>query len=426
MLSRRKFIRDTALLGASPAVWTAPLVGGGSMTPKDRILLGMIGVNGRGNDLASTFAGLPGAEVAVVCDVDERAMRKASLTVEKKTGRAPQSVGDIRKLLENPDIDAVVVATPDHWHAPAAILACAAGKHVYVEKPVCHSPHEGELLIAAARKHARVVQVGTQRRSMPGVLEAIEKIRSGVLGRALLARGWYNNGRKTIGHGRRGPVPAWLNYELWQGPAPERPFRDNLVHYNWHWFWHWGTGELGNNGIHSLDVCRWGLGVDYPQRVTSGGGKYRWDDDQETPDTHVATFDFGDRSITWEGRSWSKRGFEDSDFGIAFYGEKGSMVIEGGNYRLYDTDNRLLEKVTGSSSDMPHLQNFLDAVRSGARPHADIEEGYKSTLLCHLGNIAYRTGRTLHCDARNGHIRNDREAMALWSREYRKGWEPKV
>jgi predicted dehydrogenase len=281
-------------------------------------------------------------------------------------------------------------------------------------------------MVAAARRHERVVQLGTQRRSTPSVREAIERLRQGVIGRILLARGWYNNTRASIGVGKPVAVPTWLDYELWQGPAPERRYRDNVVHYNWHWFWHWGTGELGNNGIHALDVCRWGLDVDYPIRVTSGGGKYRYEDDQETPDTHLATFDFGGKSITWEGRSWHPRGFEGSGFGIAFYGEEGSLVLDGVNYKVYDFKGKEVAQQQAKGGDHQHLQNFLDCIRSGKRPNADIEEGHKSTLLCHLGNIAWRTGRTLHLDPKTHRIVNDPAAEAHWGREYRPGWEPKV
>jgi predicted dehydrogenase len=217
-----------------------------------------------------------------------------------------------------------------------------------------------------------------------------------------------------------------LDWKLWQGPAPERPFRDNIVHYNWHWFWHWGTGELGNNGIHALDLCRWGLGVDYPRRVTAGGGRYHYDDDQETPDTHVVTFDFGDKAIAWEGRSCQRHGYEGSMFGAAFYGDKGTLVTDGTSYILYNAEDKPAPRAGGPSSDEPHLRNFLDCIRSGARPTADIEDGHKATLLCHLGNIAWRVGRALNCDPRTGRIVGDRGAARLWSREYRRGWEPKV
>jgi predicted dehydrogenase len=424
MTNRRQLLQQSTVLGAGVAALGQRAAR--AAQPSEKVILGIMGVNGRGRDLANGFTAAGGSEIAYICDVDERAIDKTIAAVTQRQARKPEAVRDFRKILEDPNVDALVIAAPDHWHGPATILACDAGKHVYVEKPASHNPREGELMIAAARKHRKVVQVGTQRRSMPGVIEAVEKLRAGEIGRVLLARGWYNNSRPTIGHGKGAPVPGWLDFSLWQGPAPERDFRDNLLHYNWHWFWHWGTGELGNNGIHALDVCRWGLGVDYPTRVSSGGGKYRYDDDQETPDTHIATFDFGDRSITWEGRSWHRRGFEDSMFGMSFYGEKGTLLVDGGGYRILDPQNKETHRSSGSAGEAAHYLNFLECVRSGKRPNADIEDGHKSTLLCHLGNIAWRSGRTLNCDPKTGRILKDREAVDLWSREYRKGWEPRV
>jgi len=423
--SRRTFLKQSALTTLAATQLSRSLRAADS--PAESVTLAVIGVNGRGAALADSFATLGGARVAYVCDVDERAIDKTVQALSKVQDKAPQGVGDMRRVFDDPAVDAVVVATPDHWHGPATILGCSAGKHVYVEKPACHNPAEGELMIAAARKHNRVVQVGTQRRSMPAVIEALELVKAGEIGRVLFSRGWYNADRKPIGHGQAGAVPAWLNYELWQGPAPERPFRDNLVHYNWHWFWHWGTGELGNNGIHSLDICRMGLGVDFPTRVSAGGGKYFFQDDQETPDTQVVTYDFGDKAITWEGRNWHRHGFEGATFGIAFYGDKGSLVIDGNDFKVYDPAGKQTGKQTQPfGGHDPHLKNFLACIRSGERPVADIEEGHKSTLLCHLGNIAYRTGHTLNCDPANGHVKNDPAATALWSREYRPNWEPKV
>jgi len=423
MTTRRTLLQSTAVAGAAAALGPRAAR---ALGPNERVTLAVMGVNGRGRDLAVGFAQTGGADIAYLCDPDERALGKCAEALGKHQQKSPQALRDFRKVLEDRAVDGLVIAAPDHWHAPAALLACAAGKHVYLEKPAGHNPREGELLIQASQTHRRVIQHGTQRRSMPGVVEAIARVRAGEIGRVLFSRGWYNNSRPSIGKGKSAPVPAWLDYSLWQGPAPERPFRDNLIHYNWHWFWHWGTGECGNNGIHALDVCRWGLGVDYPSRVTSGGGKYRWDDDQETPDTHTVTFDFGDKSLAWEGRSWHRRGFEGSMFGIAFYGEKGSLVIDGANYRIYDAADKEIAKGGGSSSDQPHLKNFLDAIRGAAHGAALAEDAHKSTLLCHLGNIAWRTGRTLKIDPATGRIQGDREAQALWGREYRKGWEPKV
>jgi predicted dehydrogenase len=269
--------------------------------------------------------------------------------------------------------------------------------------------------------------MGTQRRNFPAIREGIEKLQAGEIGRILFSRGWYNARRPSIGKGKEAPIPSWLDYALWQGPAPERPYRDNVLHYNWHWFWHWGTGELGNNGVHALDVCRWGLGVDYPTRVTSGGGKLRHDDDQETPDTHVVTYEFeGGRAITWEGLSWSPHGLDGEQFGMTFHGDKGTMAMLGNGYKIYDLQNKEIAAQDGSGDEAPHLAHFLDCIRTGGRSRADIEEGHKSTLLCHLGNISQRVGRALNLDPKNGHIQHDADAQALWGREYQPEWEPKV
>jgi predicted dehydrogenase len=421
---RRRFLKQLAA-GAAAAVWP-PGFGGRAAPPTERVVLGVMGTNGRGNGLAQGFSRSQAAEIAYVCDVDERCIEKTLQALAGRQPKKPQGVRDFRKVLDDPAVDGLVIAAPDHWHAPATILACAAGKHVYVEKPASHNPREGELMVEAARKHARVVQLGTQNRSSPSVIEALEKLRAGKIGRVLFSRGWYTNSRPSIGRGKPVPVPAWLDYQLWQGPAPEREYRDNLIHYQWHWFWHWGTGELGNNGIHALDVCRWGLGVDYPLRVTAGGGKYHHQDDQETPDTLVVTFDFGKQGLTWEGRSCHPRGIDGSSFGISFYGESGSMIIDGPTYKVHDLAGKEIDQGKSSEGDGPHLKNFLECVRSGKRPNADIEEGHKSTLLCHLGNIAYRTGHTLNLDPATHKIAGDPEAAALWGREYRSGWEPKV
>jgi len=420
--NRRDFIKLTAAGAGTLALAGNTL----AQTPANTLTVGVMGVNGRGTALAKGFAAIPNCAVAYVCDVDSRAMDRCALDVSQLAGREPRKVADFRRILDDQSVDALVIAAPDHWHAPATILGCTANKHVYCEKPASHNPAEGEMMVGDNKKKNRVVQLGTQRRSAPKIIEGIEKVRSGAIGRALFAQSWYNNARPSIGHGQEAPVPEWLNYPLWQGPAPARPFRDNLIHYNWHWLWHWGTGELGNNGIHALDVCRWGLGVDYPTRVTSGGGKYRWDDDQETPDTHVVTFDFGGKSISWEGRSWSRRGFEGEMFGCAFYGDAGSLVITGGGYVRYDERDREVERVSGSVPDSLHLVNFLDCIRSNARPNADIEEGHKSTLLCHLGNIAHRTSSVVHFDPERRRIVDNAPAQQLWGREYQPGWEPAV
>lgn len=426
MIPRRHFLATTALSAlAFPAIVRG-------LAPNSKIVVAVMGVsrtssggNGRGSELALSLAGLPNVEVTALCDVDEHHLAKAIEAVEKKTGRAPRGERDFRRILEMTEIDALAIATPDHWHAPAAILACAAGKHVYVEKPCCHNPHEGELLVAAARKHQRIAQHGTQRRSWPAIQEAISKLREGAIGRVLSARSYYFNKRPSIGHGKVA-VPAGLDWDLWQGPAPVREFHDNFVPYNWHWFWHWGTGELGNNGVHMLDVCRWGMGEDFPRRIVSGGAKLRFDDDQETPDTNTVTFDFPNGSISWECRSWASRTPHDPACDAAFFGENGSLYVTGSGYSICDLDGKETAKGTGPGGNDSHLQNFCDTIRGSAKLNAEIEEGYKSALLCHLGNIAWRTERTVRFDPAKGGILDNPEGAALWRREYRPEWEPRV
>jgi len=421
-LDRRGFLKSAAAASATVAASRAAAASAANNT----VVLAIMGTNGRGSALARGFAGQENCRVAYICDVDQRAVGKGIGAAVAGGGKEPQGLKDFRKALDDKSVDALVCAAPNHWHGPATILGCSAGKHVYVEKPCCHNPGEGEMMIAAARKHDRVVTMGTQRRSAPLFREAIDKLREGVIGEVLYSNSWYNNRRGSIGRGKATDVPKWLDYSLWQGPAPERPFVDNLVHYNWHWRWHWGNGELGNNGVHSIDISRWGLGVDFPTRVTSGGGRLRYDDDQQTPDTNVVTFDFDGRTITWHGMSWSPLGYDRTMFGISFHGEKGTLVLSGSGYTIYDMKNKKVATSSGGSGNNEHQMDFLEAIRQGRRANADIEEAHKSTLLCHLGNIAYRTGRTLHTDPNNGHIQADTEAAAMWGREYRPGWEPVV
>ncbi len=422
-VNRRGFLGTTVTAGAA-AVASGAFVGARADDSKDKqpVTVGVMGLS-RGLSLAGTFSSLDGVSVKYVCDVDET---RASSAANQIKGSQP--VTDYRRVLDDDSIDALVCAAPNHWHAPATILACNAGKHVYVEKPCSHNPWEGELMVQAARKADRAVQMGTQRRSSASFIEAIQQLQEGVIGRVYLARAWYNNLRGPIGEGKPADPPANLDYDLWQGPAPRKPYVDNRSHYNWHWFWHWGNGELGNNGVHSLDICRWGLDVTAPTRVTSSGGRYRYDDDQETPDTHTVAFEFpGEKQITWQGLSCNRHSV-DSGF-VAFFGEEGSMSIAGsGSYRIYDRRHQLVKEGTAKLSDSDHIQNFIDAIRTGQHQNlnAEIEKGHYSTLLCHLGNIAHRTGRALECNPENGHIKNDEDAMQHWKREYEPGWEPKI
>lgn len=407
----------------SPAAVQAAAIQGAN----NRIVVGVMGL-GRGRALAVGFARQPNVEVKYVCDTDASRTESCVKLLEGEGKQAPQPVADFRKILDDKDVDILVCAAPNHWHAPATIMACNAGKHVYVEKPCSHNPWEGETMVAAARKHNRCVQMGSQRRSGEGFQRAMQELHDGVIGRVYLTRSWYHNIRGSLGQGKQVDPPAALNYDLWQGPAPRTPYIDNRVHYNWHWFWQWGNGELGNNGVHTLDICRWGLGVDYPVRVTSSGGRYRYDDDQETPDTQTVCFEFdNDSKAVWEGTSCNRHG---SGF-VSFYGENGAMdVDQAGGYKIYDgpKDKLIREEKAASRGDNEHFVNLLDAIRNDdpGRLNSEIEIGHKSTLLCHLGNIAHRVGRVLQCDPQNGHITGDEAASGMWKREYEPGWEPKV
>lgn len=421
-VGRRRFLQGTGLLGAALAAGVAPGIGRAD-SASGRVRVGVMGLN-RGMDHVTALMQVPGAEVAWVCDVDERRRDAAAKKVEDKTGMRPKTVTDFRRMLESRDVDAISIAAPNFWQAPATILACRAGKHVYVEKPGSHNAHEGERMAAVARETGRMVQMGTQRRSTPTVREAMVELAGGIIGPLRFARCRYDAARVGIGRGRPVPVPEWLDYGLWQGPVPERPYVDNLVHYNWHWRWHWGGGELANNGPHALDIARWGLGVVNPVRVTANGGRHCFDDDQETPDTLTAHFDFGAVGISWDGSSCHARKADGAAF-VTFYGDRGTLQVDGGGgYRVVDPEGKEVRKVAGRTSDVPHFANFIEAIRSGAALHAPIEEGVRSVQLCHLGNIAWRTTGALQVEAGTGRLRQaTREQRRLWRREYRRGWE---
>jgi predicted dehydrogenase len=449
MSSRRKFIKNVV---AGSAVLAIGGISSGMSAKSyrkiigsnDRINVAMIGLNSRGTSMAGTFARQKDANIASVCDVDERAIPKAiKAATDINPALTPRSDKDCRKVLEDKTIDAIYIATPDHWHAPLAIMGCQAGKHVYVEKPLSHNPNEGELAVQAARKYNRIVQMGAQRRSAPILTQGIEELHKGIIGRVYMAKTWYTNARKAT-FLKPASVPSWLDYELWQGPAPRMPYKDGLIHYNWHWFWHWGTGEALNNGTHEVDVARWGLGVDFPIHISSQGGRYHFKDDWETPDTQIVTMEYPERvMLVWESRSSNGRKIEGAERGIIFYGENGSLDTGDDSYKVYDLSGKLVKEVKSETSeannlqgrnlaspnlimDSQHVADFLDAIKNNRRPNCDVETGYKSVLPMQLGNISWRVGRDLNTDPQNGHIIKDADAQKLWSRSYEKGWEPKL
>jgi predicted dehydrogenase len=373
-----------------------------------------------------------------VCDVDSNTMDKFAATTTQALGEAPAKEKDFRKILAQKDVDAISIASPDHWHTPMAIAGLQAGKHVYVEKPCSHDPAEGALLVEAQKKYAKVVQMGTQQRSSPHTIEIVGKIHDGLIGRAYYAKAWYSNTRKTIGFGKPAPVPPQLDWDLWQGPAPRKPYTDNIQPYNWHWFRNYGTGEALNNGTHEVDVCRWALDVDYPQRITSTGGRYQFKDDWQFYDTLVTSFAYPDKMISWEGKSCQGMKFYNRDRGAAIMGTTGTVVVDRDGYEIYDLNGKKTSEFkTGkmtSSSDLrgadsmtdAHFKNFIEAIRSGEKLNAPIAVGNVSVTMLQLSNIAWEVNRELLLDTQDGKIQSDPQAMKMWGREYEKGWAPHI
>lgn len=406
-----------------------------------KVVLAIAGIHSRGLDLSNKFTSIKNVEVKYVIDVDNRFLQKAADQVAVCQGNRPQEIKDFRMALDDKDVDALVIATPDHWHAPMAIEAVKADKHVYVEKPCGHNPAEGELLIEAEKKYGKVMQMGSQRRSFSVVEQMIQAIQEGLIGDVYFARAWYARKRGLIGMGKTISVPEYLDWDMWQGPAPRTAYRDNIHPYNWHWFWAWGTGEALNNGTHELDIARWGLGVNFPNKITSLAGRlhYPGQDDWEFFDTQNITCEFPERKIiTWEALSGLNVSTCGGDRGVMFCGTKGRIEYLSSSYKVYDLEGQLISEVTGlrkSADDTNtadpglndyHAENFVNAIRGECRPNAPMTEGHKSVLLGHLGNIAAKTGTMLNCDPTNGHIVDNPKAEKMWSREYEAGWEPKV
>jgi len=420
--SRRTFLKQTGL-GAAGAGVAMLAPGARVLGANERVNLGVIGLS-RGRAVAQALAQLDDAHLAYLCDVDRHRLD----AVQKKL-QADHTVGDLRRILDDQSVDAVVVATPDHWHTPAAILALAAGKHVYVEKPPTHNIREGRLLIEAARRHGRVVQVGTQNRSNEGVIEAMQMIREGAIGDVLTAKVINSQRRASIGHVQPSDPPAYVDYDLWVGPAPWLPYQANRLHYGWHWFYNFGTGDMGNDGVHDLDIGRWGLGVEtHPSKISGFGKKLFFDDDQEFPDTQYITFEYpaagGGRSklLVFEMRIWTpyrQEGFENGDI---YYGTEGVLMVgKGDGYRLYGKRNKLIKERSFGFPQTAHQRNFLDAIKSKAKPNADAVTGHLSATLCHLGNLCARLGRELTFDPKKETFLDDAEANRLVGREYRPG-----
>jgi predicted dehydrogenase len=425
-MNRRHFVMSS--VAAAQTLRSSSLA-----SPNDTVRVACVGIRGQGRSHIRSYSRMPDVEIAALCDIDESVLNEQLAQVEASGKKRPAAYTDFRRLLEDKSIDAVSIATPNHSHTLQTVWACQTGKDVYVEKPCTHNMFEARQIATAAKKYGRMVQHGTNLRSDPAVQEAVRQLRNGLIGDVYMARGLCFKWRNTIGRTPVEPVPAGVHYDLWLGPAPKHAFTRNRFHYNWHWFWDYGDGDLGNQGIHEVDVARWGLGVTYPVKVSAQGGHFMFDDDQETPNTLVATYEFNGtgnkkKLMVFEVRHWisnkeagiggEKRG--SNTVGNLFYGSKGYLAVESyGSY--YSFLGR--EQTPGPSmkEDGNNWANFIQAVRSRKweELNAPIDEGAISTTLVHLANISYRLGRTLHFDANTYQCTGDEEANRMFTRNYR-------
>jgi predicted dehydrogenase len=426
-IDRRDFLQAAAATVAAGELLAKGVAAAASDEP---LQVALIGCGGRGTHDAGLFAEVPGVRVSHVCDVDE-SRRKAA--AEKLKVNATHAVSDLRRVLDDPAVDIILVTTPDHWHSPASILACDAGKHAYVEKPISHNIREGRLLVEAASRNKVHVQHGTQCRSTPMMIEAVKLLRNGVIGDVLVAKCWNVQRRGTIGRGEDTAPPVGFDYDNWVGPAPMIPYRTNRVHNRWTMWRHFGAGDMGNDGVHDLDYTRWGLGVEtHPTTVSAIGSKYFFDDDQEFPDTQQVTFEYpgngrpGDRRmLIYEQRLWSTNYPRNSDSGAEFYGTSGQMFLtRRGKVQVFNDQNKVVDLTIpmGAQNDALHVQNLCDAIRTGAALNADALIGHLSTTLCHLGNLSAELGRSLVFDPAAEQFVGDEQANARVRREYREHW----
>lgn len=437
--TRRTFIKKTALAGTA-AIFAPTIISSKVFGANDRINAAVLGVNGRGGSHISSLMAQKNVQVTTLCDPDMDLLRKKQSDFKSKYNADVALEQDLRRVLENKDIDVVSIAMPNHWHALATIWACQAGKDVYVEKPGSHNIAEGRKMIEAAYKYDRIVQHGVQLRSSPAVQEAVKLMREGYIGKVYMARGLVFRMRGDIGDKGFSPVPEGLDYDLWTGPAPKRPFTKNLVHYNWHWHWDYGNGDVGNQGIHETDMCQWGLDVGLPTKITSMGGKFLWKDCKETPEllTSIYHYPEEEKIIQFEVRPWHTNDEGGATVGNIFYGDKGVLVIDGyDKFKTYLGNDRTpglsgedggpsaagVDRGLGGTDG--HFANFIDAVRArdSSILNGPVETAHLSSALAHLGNIAYRLDRVLNFDPKSEKFVNDPEADAMLSRNYRKGFE---
>jgi predicted dehydrogenase len=435
--TRRTFFSfaTAAAVAASRPLVAAPF------SANDKVDVAVIGLGGRGRDHMDAYIKLPDANIVALCDVNQEALERGQARVEKATGKKPKGYADMRQVFDDKEVQAVSMPVPNHWHALATIWACQAGKDVYIEKPACHNVFEGQQMIAAARKYGRMVQIGSQSRTVEHKIKAIRLLNEGVIGKVYLAKGLCFKRRLPIGHKDDAPTPPGRVWDKFLGPAPMRPFNELRFAYNWHWFWDTGNGDIGNQGVHEMDIARWGLGRGLPKSVTSTGGKFYTpaNDDQETPNTQIATFDYGDAELMFEvrgGLTGPEGGLEirgGNTVGNLFYGSEGWMAVDGDGFQVYkgvregknEKQEKIMDEKKGAAGDTgPHMANFLAAVKSRNYKdlHADVEIGVASADLCHLANTAYRLKRTLKFDEATRKYIGDEEANKMLTRNYRKSY----
>ncbi len=431
-MNRRAFLRSSTAVTAGVLVASTARAG-----PNERVQVGVMGAGGRALSLIRTFADNRLVDVVALADIDSRRLPQAVAEVQKRQNRKPWTTGDFRRIIDDKKIDALVIGTPDHWHAIPTILACMAGKDVYVEKPDGHNMEEGKRMVAALRRHKRVVQLGSQHRSTKRMQTALEYVRTGALGRCLVAKAWESSRQRAIGRPPDGKAPAGVDYDMWLGPAPRRPFNPNRFHGNWRWFFDYGTGDLGNDGVHRMDMAVAALDaacaaqgdppLGLPSAIYASGGKWYFDDAQEFADTLQVNYEYGGKTpklLTYEMRIWAPYAMEEEAEGAAVYGDRGYIVLGNRRWRAYTERGKLVREERGDSHEGPHVQDFLDCMRTRRRPKCDLETiGHPASILCHAGNISVRLGRRLVLDPKTETFVGDKEANALRSRpEYRKPW----
>lgn len=435
--SRRQFLQDSSL-AVGTGVLLNQLADTARAQASERVRVGIMGAGGRALSLINSFAANKSVEVVAIADLDASRLPKGLEAAEKLQGKKPRSESDFRKLIDDKSIDALVIGTPDHWHAIPTILACQAGKDVYVEKPDSHNIVEGMRMVAATRKHKRIVQMGSQHRSTKRLQSAIEFVKTGKLGRCIVAKAWESSKQGAIGFPKDSEAPAGVDYEMWMGSAPKKPFNVNRFHGRWRWLYDYGTGDLGNDGVHRLDmaVALFSAALEaqkseplaMPRTIFANGGKWYFDDAQEFPDTMQVNYEFGTgkqtRLLTYEMRVWAPYNYLGESEGSAVFGDQGYIVCGNTRWTAYAKGGEVLGKGEGDSHETPHVQNFIDCIKSRQKPYCDLETiGHPASVLCHAGNIAARLGRKLTFDAATETFEKDAEANALRTRpEYRKPW----